>query len=323
MTELTITGINAITYPHVDVWDWKIAVYLFLGGLTAGLLVMSAIANLRKLKELPEDKACCIKAPMYAPFILAIGMLFIWLDVDRKFNSFWFFLSFQPLSPMSWGAWGVGLIFPVSFAYALSVVPPESRDWLRFEVLRKWSDRLYPYMRKLAILNFALGIFLGIYTGVLLSAFVARPLWNSAILPLLFLNSALSTGAAFGVIMAKRTSVKLFFTKIDIWLIFSELIIIALFFYGHYTSTGPQRDSIMPFFSFNSKYFLYGISIIAIWILLPVSLVLKLLEVKEEHGEVLGGSDIFRMRLSAAMVLIGAFIIRLAFVYAGQLSSLS
>jgi formate-dependent nitrite reductase membrane component NrfD len=323
MTELTITGINAITYPYLQVWDWRIAVYLFLGGLTAGILVMSAIANLRKSKELPEDRACCVKAPMYAPFILAIGMLFIWLDVDRKFNSFWFFLSFQPLSPMSWGAWGVGLIFPVSFAYALSVVPPEGRDWLRFEILKKWSDKLYPYMRKLAALNFALGIFLGIYTGVLLSAFVARPLWNSAILPMLFLNSALSTGAAFSVIMAKRTSVKLLFTKIDIWLIFAELVIIALFFYGHYTSTAPQRASIMPFFSFNSKYFLYGIAIIAIWILLPVSLVLKLLEVKEEHGEVLGSSDVFKMRLSAVMVLIGAFIIRLAFVYAGQLSSLS
>lgn len=323
MTEITITGTNAITYPHLHVWDWRIAVYLFLGGLTAGLLVMSAIANLRKSKELPEDRACCVKGPMYAPFILAIGMLFIWLDVERKFNSFWFFLSFQPLSPMSWGAWGVGLIIPVSFLYALSVVPPEGRDWLRFEIFKKWSEKLYPYMRRLAMLNFALGIFLGIYTGVLLSAFVARPLWNSAILPLLFLNSALSTGAAFSVIIAKRTSVKLLFTKIDIWLIFAELVIIALFFYGHFMSTAPQREAIMPFFSFSSSYFLYGIAIIAIWILLPLALVLKLLEVKGEHGQVLSSSEIFRMRLSAVMVLVGAFIIRLAFVYAGQLSRLS
>jgi formate-dependent nitrite reductase membrane component NrfD len=323
MRELTITGINEITYPHLDIWDWRIALYLFLGGLTAGIMVMSAIANLRKSKELPKDIACCIKAPMYAPILLAIGMFFIWLDLTRKFNAFWFYLSFQPLSPMSWGAWGVGLIFPVSFAYALSVVPPEERDWLRFEILKNWSNKLYPYMRKLAAVNFALGIFLGIYTGVLLSAFVARPLWNSSILPVLFLNSALSTGAAFSVIMAKRTSVKLFFTKVDIWLIIAELVIIALFFYGHYTSTAPQRESIMPFFSFTSRYFIYGIAIIMIWTLFPLALVLKLLEVKEEHGDVLSSSQIFRMRLSAVLVLIGAFIIRLAIVYAGQLSKLS
>ncbi|MFN3396240.1 MAG: NrfD/PsrC family molybdoenzyme membrane anchor subunit [Thermodesulfovibrionales bacterium] len=297
--------------------------YFFLRGLRRGYWVMSAIANLRKSKELSADKACCVKAPMYAPVILAIGMFFIWLDVERKFNSFWFYLSFQPLSPMSWGAWGVGLIIPVSFLYALSVVPPEERDWLRFDVLKRWSDRLYPYMRKLASVNFGLGIFLGIYTGVLLSAFVARPLWNSSILPVLFLNSALSTGAAFGIMMARRTSVKLFFTKIDIWLIVAELVIIALFFYGHYTSTGPHRDAIMPFFSFSSQYFLYAVAIIAIWILFPLALVLKLLEVREEQGEALSSSQIFRMKLSAVMVLIGAFIIRLALVYAGQISRLS
>ena len=247
--EITITGTNALTYPHLHIWDWRIAVYLFLGGVTAGLLVMSAIANLRKGKVVSKDQACCVRAPFYAPFILMLGMLFILLDVERKFNSFWFFLTFQPLSPMSWGAWGVGLIIPVSFLYGLSVVPADMKDWLRFPILKKMSDRLNPYMRALAMINFGLGIFLGIYTGVLLSVFVARPLWNSSILPLLFLNSALSTGAALAIIMARRTAAKLFFTKIDIWLIVTEMVVILLFFYGHYASTAPQRNSIMPFFS--------------------------------------------------------------------------
>jgi formate-dependent nitrite reductase membrane component NrfD len=323
MTELTITGTNAITYPHLHVWDWRIAIYLFLGGLSAGIMVMSAVANLIKSKELPADEGCCVKAPMYAPVILAIGMFFLWLDLQRKFNVFWFYLTFQPLSPMSWGAWGLVLIMPVSFLYALSVVPPESRDWLRFDILKRWSDKLHPYMRKLAAVNLGLGIFLGIYTGVLLSSFVARPLWNSPILPLLFLNSALSTGASFVIMMARRPSVKLFFTKVDIWLLVAELVIIALFFYGHYTSTAPHRNAIMPFFSFSSQYFLYSVALIAIWILFPLALVLKLLEVKEEHGEALSSSQIFRMKLSAVMVFIGAFIIRLALVYAGQISSLS
>ena len=39
------------------------------------------------------------------------------------------------------------------------------------------------------------GIALGIYTGILLSAMVARPLWNSAILGPLFLFSGLSAAA--------------------------------------------------------------------------------------------------------------------------------
>ena len=44
--------------------------------------------------------------------------------------------------------------------------------------------------------NIALGVVLGIYTGILLNTMVARPLWNSAILGPLFLFSGLSAGAA-------------------------------------------------------------------------------------------------------------------------------
>ena len=317
--ELNITGTNALTYPHVHIWDWRIAVYLFLGGLTAGALVMSAIANLRKGKEEPEDRACCVKVPLIAPFILMLGMFFIFLDVERKLNSFWFYLSFQPLSPMSWGAWGVGVIIPLSMLYGLSTVPEELRHWLRLDFLKNLSRRLNPYMRELAVTNFILGIFLGIYTGVLLSSFVARPLWNSGILPILFLNSALSTGAAFVIIMARRNKVKLFFTKVDIWLIFTEIALIAIFFYSHYTSTASHREAIMPFFTFSHEFFPYWVSIFLLGILFPLAIVLKFIEVRGEHSEELTAFEKFRMNLSAALVLVGGLIIRLALVYAGQL----
>ena len=38
--ETAITGINAITYPNLHIWNWTIAAYLFLGGLTAGIMIM-------------------------------------------------------------------------------------------------------------------------------------------------------------------------------------------------------------------------------------------------------------------------------------------
>ncbi|MEN2995162.1 MAG: hypothetical protein ABDH19_07445 [Thermodesulfovibrio sp.] len=48
MIKITIKGLNTITYPHLDFWDWKIMLYLFLGGVSAGMLVMCEIANLTK-----------------------------------------------------------------------------------------------------------------------------------------------------------------------------------------------------------------------------------------------------------------------------------
>jgi formate-dependent nitrite reductase membrane component NrfD len=79
----------------------------------------------------------------------------------------------------------------------------------------------------------------------------------------------------------------------------------------------------MPFFSFTSEYFLYGVSTLLIAILFPLALVFELIEGKEEHGEELSPSVVLRMKMSAYMVLVGGFIIRFAFVYAGQLSKLT
>ena len=58
-------------------------------------------------------------------------------------------------------------------------------------------------------------------------------------------------------------------------------------------------------------------------VIFPIAVVLKFLEVREEHGEDLTASELMKMNLSAVMVLIGGLIIRLSFVYAGQLSHLS
>ncbi len=319
MTEVAITGLNSITHPYLHAWDWRVAVYLFLGGLTAGILVMSAVANLRKW---PDDASGpqCEKGAMFAPFILAIGMFFIFLDLERMTNVYWFYLTLQPLASMSWGAWGILLIIPVSFLYGLSTAPPALRHGLRLGFLIRLSEMLRPYNRKLAMINFGLGIFLGIYTGVLLSSMMARPLWNSSVLPILFLTSALSTGAAFLIIIAGKTTVKLFYTKMDIWLIFTEIVVILLFFYGQSHSTANRMASIIPFFSLTHEYFMYFIAIFLVAILLPLALIIKLFEIREDHVDELSDTTIFRMNLSAVMVLIGGFILRLALIYAGQLS---
>lgn len=324
MKEISIIGINEITYPHLDIWNWTIALYLYLGGMVAGLMILGAISQLRSspITEKATDRpVSCYMAPILSPILLSIGMLFIFLDLTRKLNSFWFYLNFNIMSPMSWGAWGVGIIIPVSALWAISSLPGRYLD-----KLKRWNEfipylynKLVPYRDKLARLNFGLGIFLGIYTGVLLSSFVARPLWNSAILPILFLNSGLSTGAALLVIIAKDRMEKVFFTKADIALIATEIVIIILFCYAHLTSTSPHVESIAPFFT-KGYYFPFWITVFLLGIFLPMALVLDVARVK---GFSVLGLEKLRIHLSACLVLIGGLVTRLAFVYVGQLSSLS
>jgi len=326
MIELSITGTNAITYPYLEVWDWRIIIYLFLGGLSAGMLVMCSIANLRIPKTDVEELAQCVRAPFVAFISLIIGAIFIFLDLGKPIHSMWLYLTFQPLSLMSWGSWGVPVVLITNALYILAVIPKDKRHLLKFNSLIKLAEMAAIRMRSIAKLNFVLGVFLGIYTGVLLSSFAAIPLWNNATLPILFLTSALSSGAAMVVIIANKSEIKFLFTKIDIWLIVAELIVILLFFYGLYTSTAPYKRAIQPFFSLTSEHFIFTIALISIFLLLPLALRIKLGELKEFEGGFHGEftkAQIFRMNFAASLVLAGTFILRAAIVYAGQLTKLS
>jgi formate-dependent nitrite reductase membrane component NrfD len=320
--ELSIVGANAITYPAMHVWDWRVAIYLFLGGLSGGLMTMSAINYLRPKKQ-SLDSTCSWQIPVLTPILLTIGLFFLFLDLERKFNGFWFYLTFKPVSPMSWGAWIVFIIYPLMLLYALASLPKDVKGKIPYPAVRNAADTLQPYLLPLAKVNVIAGILLAIYTGVLLSTLVARPLWNSAILPVLFLASGMSAGAAVMIIVAQTKEVKLFFTKIDIWLIIGELVVLLLFFYGHYTGDAAHRQAIMPFFSGSHEFFPYFLSIIAIGVCLPLAIVLKFLEVTGEHTEELTTSGLLMMNASAVLVLIGSGIIRFAMVYAGQLSGYS
>jgi len=318
--ELTVTGVNALTSPHLQIWDWRVSLYLFLGGLSAGLAVMATILHLRKGGELVKDEPAGYLAPLLVPVILGVGMLFIFLDLERKLNVYWLYLTVQPLSPMSWGSWGLLVFFPVSGLFALATLPDDLLNRPALAPLQKLSLRMRELLFPLAALNFGMGIFIGIYTGVLLSSFVARPLWNSAILPVLFLTSALSVGAALMIMIVRTNAAKLWFTKMDIWLIVGEMVLLPLFFYGQYTSPGAHRESILPFFSLSHDYFFYGCSMLILFVIFPISLVLKMLEIKEDHVGELTPAALIKMNLSAIFVLLGGLIIRFTFVYAGQLS---
>jgi protein NrfD len=317
--ELNIVGTNAITYPAMHVWDWRVAIYLFLGGLSGGLMTMSAINYLRPNRT-PES-TCSWQIPVLAPILLTIGLFFLNLDLERKLNAFWFYLTFKPVSPMSWGAWIVLIIYPLMILYALASLPKDVKGKIITNpAIRNAADTLQPYLLPLAKVNVIAGIILAIYTGVLLSTLVARPLWNSAILPVLFLTSGMSAGAAVMIIVAQSKEVKLFFTKIDIWLIITEVVVLLLFFYGHYTGDAAHRQAIMPFFSGSHEFFPYFLSIITLGVCLPLAIVLKFLEVTGEHTEELTTSGLLLMNASAVLVLIGGAVIRFAIVYAGQLS---
>lgn len=311
MNEFTSTRGNALVDPHLHVWHAEIPLYLFLGGLVAGIMVLLGAAALRR-DDRPSRTLALL--PWLAPVLLSLGMLFLWLDLANRWNVARFYLALRPASPMSWGAWILLLVYPASLLFALARLPGDVLDrtiarvplLARLRPLAAWAAaRTGP----LAMLAIGSGVALGVYTGVLLGALGARPLWNSAILGPLFLVSGLSTGAAFLLLYRIADHERIALGRIDMALIAVELGLIGLWLVGLATAsaTGAAAAGLL----------LGGPYTAAFWTLVVVAgLVVPFAAewIEHRHGLVPG-------RAAALLVLAGGFALRWILVAAGQHSA--
>ena len=200
LQEITSTRHNHHVDPTLMVWEWEIPVYLFVGGLVAGMMIIAGLNMLRLAKGERSQGFYSVQSPILGFLLMNLGMLALFLDLEHKLYVYRVYMAFEPSSPMSWGSWILLLVYPVLLLSAL-IRLPQAWPWLggHIPVLQRLSERLTATTRAIKIFGYAnvgLGIGLGIYTGILLSTMVSRPLWNSAILGPLFLVSGLSTAAA-------------------------------------------------------------------------------------------------------------------------------
>jgi protein NrfD len=309
MQETTTTRLNAFIDPSLHIWHYEVPVYLFLGGLVAGLMVIAGLWMLRA-PDSPRSRALSLM-PWAAPVLISVGMLFLWLDLENPFNAFRFYFTFELTSPMSWGSWILLGVYPASILLAWASTPADMRDrWLVRLARVPGVDRLDAWVSGhvplLASLNVVLGAALGVYTGVLLGTMAARPLWNSAILGPLFLVSGLSTGAAFMMLYRLERREKELLSRVDMGLISVELLLLALWMIGLAAGGAASRAGLHTIMG--------GPYTAAFWTLVvALGLLTPLIGEWIEHQH-----SVVPARLTAALVLIGGLALRWIIVYAGQ-----
>lgn len=161
---------------YEPIWGGIIAWYLFLAGLGGGAFITSAFLKWTK----PEATTMRRIGHIIAPVVVIIGLVLLMFDAKAGFlNPLRFALLLTNFgSLMTWG-----VVFLASFTVIALVV-------LLLDFLKK------PIPNWLDIVGVIAGVCVAIYTGVLLGVCQTFPLWNNALLPILFLVSALSTGAA-------------------------------------------------------------------------------------------------------------------------------
>src|SRR5439155_4785793 len=111
-------------------WGILIVNYLFLGGLSAGIFFVSALATyLRQQDETAYERIARYGA-MMAPWPVALGSVLLIFDLGNWFRFFKLFLHFRWHSPISIGSWLLVLFTLVTLAYFWAWLPEARRDSL-------------------------------------------------------------------------------------------------------------------------------------------------------------------------------------------------
>jgi formate-dependent nitrite reductase membrane component NrfD len=341
MLEITSTRHNALIDPVLAVWSWEIPLYLFVGGIVAGMMVLGGIAMVRIAKGEDSRSFFSMQTPLFAFMLLNAGMGALFLDLTHKLYVWRIYTTFQVTSPMSWGSWVLLLVYAVLLVSAL-IRLPEVWPWLgkRVPRLQQLSAGIVDHpgrMKTLGWTNIALGVGIGIYTGILLNTMVARPLWNSAILGPLFLFSGMSAGAAMmhiasvvlpadrpapqgmigGAISAMiqplgpkppERSTVVALIRVDVFFLVVELILIGLLLANLLMSSASHIEAAALITTGAYAWHFWGVIVVA-GVLLPI--VLQGLELSHRIPHTI---------VPALLVLVGGYTLRWVMVNAGQAS---
>jgi formate-dependent nitrite reductase membrane component NrfD len=308
-------------------WGLPVILYLFLAGLGAGAAAVSGSVLLRGGEYSGGEffrlaRYGALIGPI--PVIVGCGLLVFELGRwDRMLNLF----KVINLSPMSIGSWFLMLFIVFSLAYACAFLPSL---WPQHERLNKLAA---PLLHVLAWINVPLGIGVAVYTGILLGAMPSRPLWNSPILALLFLVSALSTGIATMTLARALLHRKeadpqaerqyhdggYMLTTADLTLIGLEVVVIFLFVMFAHLTIGNLKYAIAIILPGGEMAATFWIGVVLIGLVIPglVELAYALPRlIYQREFKVPRVPEI----LASVAVLAGGFMLRYVIVVAGQIT---
>lgn len=322
------------------IWGLPVIGYLFLAGVGAGAYTVSASVLLRGGgggfggDHFSIARYGALLAPI--PMMAGTGMIILELgtfqaalaqgDIGLFFRWIYLFLTIN-LSPMSIGSWVLGLCILASVAYAYTFLGKDSGP----------DDENSALRQKLAWLGVPLGISVAIYTGVMLGAMPARPFWNSPVLALLFLMSALSTGVAGilflrvlfdkpherstatprGDVNANRATYLL--TSSDALLIGFELLAIFLFVMFAHLTIGNPAKALSVILPGGALATLFWGGVVLVGLLLPVLIELRYVVPTLVYHRPYAMPRGVELAV-CTVVLLGGFALRYVVVVAGQIT---
>ena len=205
-------------------WRWLIAAYLFLAGVGGGAYLTGFIAEVAGGPEWVIVSK--IGAALGVPCVL-IGTMFLLADLGTPMNAWRVWMK----PKTSWIARGTIIIVLFMIFAAIHTgwwVWPFAGPLSENESARQFIGCLGAIFAFLTV----------IYTGLLLGYSQPIALWNTALLPVLFFVSAVSTGIMAIMLIGSQTGVDAaqlaLLSSIDALLLVFELFVLIVFLYNAY-----------------------------------------------------------------------------------------
>ena len=304
-------------------WPWPIAVYLFLAGLSAGAMMVALLVkwNYHKKQDDSIWDAMVKAGAIVAPITICVGLALLVLDLGKPLSFYWILLKYNFGSVMSIGVALLLLYTPFAFLFAIIIFEKEIEKYGFLALLRPISRLIRsfaPLSKTIETLLFVLAIGVGVYTGFLLSAITKLPLWNTPILPILFLTSGFSSGIAANILVGlccfkhliHEENVK-YLLVLDLRAVLFEIPLIAVLFLGLYFEGGASALAAKQALTTGQYALIFWLGVVGLGLLTPIAIALTALK---NHAYRVG-----YIVANSLVVICGVVMLRYYIVYAGQI----
>ena len=301
---------------HFDslVWDWPIAIYLFLLGISSGLVTLAVLLRRYRPQAGGPDSTLLRTTLVLGPGAILLGLLILIFHLARPWTFWKLMFNYSLTSVMSMGVMLFQAYTAVLVLWLAKIFEKELLALLpRVGLLRTALGWLTPQQRPLETLLLALAVLLGAYTGFLLSALKSYPLLNHPLLPALFLVSGLSSGAATALIalaLRPRAGEAHFIHRIEIPLVWTEIFLLAAFFIGLALGDEGKTRALAAALGGGFWSLWLWLGVVGIGLLLPMLLRPWLSRPPRLAGTL----------LASGASLTGVLLLRFFILYAGQLT---
>ncbi|MBW7989699.1 MAG: hypothetical protein FVQ84_06755 [Planctomycetes bacterium] len=276
---------------HLPALNWVTVLYFFFSGLTSGSFILSLWAGYERKKLKPVAKP----AAVITPISLVICLLLLVLHLERPFQFWRILTAFKPMSTTSWGSWVLSIFLVVSTLYAFL-----------------WLINKEEKAKTLGLLGLPLALFTGLYTGLLLMQMSGNSLWDSALLPWIFLVGGLLTAIAVSVLVltvSGQEATEPFYglRKYISALIVIELLMISSELVALYTGGTAAAEIANKLLTGNLSFWFLNLEV-AVGLLLPLVILVVAKTSKKAGLHV----------VVSVLTLIGILTMRFIVVLAGQ-----